>query len=575
MANERVTENTDSYVDDDFDPGSWKEIEAYTEELLNRKISCSKCIEGIIRDASELSEHISEKGALLYIGMTCDTESEEKKSSFLDFVENVRPKLSEFSDSLNRRIVGHVAIKDMPERYDLMIRSMKNDIEIFRKENIPLSVEQTKLVTEAQAINGAMSVEYNGEEYTIPEMRAFLESNDRAVREGAWKAVADRRVEDEERLSEIFDELIAIRNKIALNAGFNTYTDYMFRAMERFDYTKEDCLEFHDAIESVCVPLMREINSRREESLGLGDLRPWDVNEKTGVGPDLEGRAPLKPFTDVKEMVDKLSILFHKMSLDLGEKFDMLVEMDTLDLDTRKGKAPGGYQYYLQKSRVPFIFMNAAGLQGDLETMIHEAGHAFHSIYCGHLELIGERSYPIEFAEVASMSMELMTQDLWCEFYGPEEVNRARLGHLEGVIFLLPWIATIDSFQHWIYSNPEHTREERKFAWNAIRNRFGSNMDWGDYKIHRDTSWQQQGHLFGVPFYYVEYGIAQLGALQLWRTQRKDPDKALSDYSNGMTLGNTKTLPELFSAADIELGFGEEHLSSLIKEVRVAMAELD
>ena len=575
MANERVTENTGSYVNDGFDPGSWKEIETYTEELLNRKISCSKCIEGIIRDASELSEHISEKGALLYIGMTCDTESEEKKSSFLDFVENVRPKLSEFSDSLNRRIVGHVAIKDMPERYDLMIRSMKNDIEIFRKENIPLSVEQTKLVTEAQAINGAMSVEYNGEEYTIPEMRAFLESNDRAVREGAWKAVADRRIEDEERLSEIFDELIAIRNKIALNAGFDTYTDYMFRAMERFDYTKEDCLEFHDAIESVCVPLMREINSRREESLGLGGLRPWDVNEKTGVGPDLEGRAPLKPFSDVKEMVDKLSILFHKMSLDLGEKFDMLVEMDTLDLDTRKGKAPGGYQYYLQKSRVPFIFMNAAGLQGDLETMIHEAGHAFHSMYCGHLELIGERSYPIEFAEVASMSMELMTQEQWGEFYGPEEANRARLGHLEGVIFLLPWIATIDSFQHWIYSNPEHTREERKFAWNAIRDRFGSNMDWGDYKIHRDTSWQQQGHLFGVPFYYVEYGIAQLGALQLWRTQRKDPDKALSDYSNGMTLGNTKTLPELFSAADIELGFGEEHLSSLIKEVRVAMAELD
>ena len=575
MANERVTENTGSYVNDGFDPGSWKEIETYTEELLNRKISCSKCIEGIIRDASELSEHISEKGALLYIGMTCDTESEEKKSSFLDFVENVRPKLSEFSDSLNRRIVGHVAIKDMPERYDLMIRSMKNDIEIFRKENIPLSVEQTKLVTEAQAINGAMSVEYNGEEYTIPEMRAFLESNDRAVREGAWKAVADRRIEDEERLSEIFDELITIRNKIALNAGFDTYTDYMFRAMERFDYTKEDCLEFHDAIESVCVPLMREINSRREESLGLGGLRPWDVNEKTGVGPDLEGRAPLKPFSDVKEMVDKLSILFHKMSLDLGEKFDMLVEMDTLDLDTRKGKAPGGYQYYLQKSRVPFIFMNAAGLQGDLETMIHEAGHAFHSMYCGHLELIGERSYPIEFAEVASMSMELMTQEQWGEFYGPEEANRARLGHLEGVIFLLPWIATIDSFQHWIYSNPEHTREERKFAWNAIRDRFGSNMDWGDYKIHRDTSWQQQGHLFGVPFYYVEYGIAQLGALQLWRTQRKDPDKALSDYSNGMILGNTKTLPELFSAADIELGFGEEHLSSLIKEVRVAMAELD
>ena len=566
---------TSSFVDDGFNPGDWDEIKPYVNELLNRKISCSKCIEGIIRDASELSEHISEKGALLYIAMTCDTESEEKRSSFLDFVENIRPKLSEFSDSLNRRLIEHEAVKNLPSRYDLMIRSMKNDVDIFRKENIPLGVEQTKLVTESQTINGAMTVEFNGNEYTLPEMRRFLESNERAIREGAWKAVSDRRMQDEERLSEIFDELIVIRSKIARNAGFDTYTDYMFRAMERFDYSKEDCLEFHDAIEAVCVPLMREINSQRVVSLDLDFLMPWDVNEKTGVGPDLQGRAPLKPFDNVGEMVEKLSTLFHNMSEDLGEKFDMLVEMDTLDLDTRKGKAPGGYQYYLQKSRVPFIFMNAAGLQGDLETMIHEAGHAFHSIYCSHLELIGERGYPIEFAEVASMSMELMTQEQWGEFYDEEEANRAKMGHLEGVIFLLPWIATIDSFQHWIYSNPEHTREERARVWNSIRDRFGSNMNWEEYTKFRDVSWQQQGHLFGVPFYYVEYGIAQLGALQLWRTQRKDPEKALSDYSNAMRLGNTKTLPELFTAADIKLGFDERHLSSLIQEVRTAMAELN
>lgn len=575
MDSNMAGKGTSSFVDDGFNPGDWDEIKPYVNKLLNRKISCSKCIEGIIRDASELSEHISEKGALLYIAMTCDTESDEKRSSFLDFVENVRPKLSEFSDSLNRRLIEHEAVKNLPSRYDLMIRSMKNDVDIFRKENIPLGVEQTKLVTESQTINGAMTVEFNGNEYTLPEMRRFLESNERAIREGAWKAVSDRRMQDEERLSEIFDELIVIRSKIARNAGFDTYTDYMFRAMERFDYSKEDCLEFHDAIEAVCVPLMREINSQRVVSLDLDFLMPWDVNEKTGVGPDLQERAPLKPFDNVGEMVEKLSTLFHNMSEDLGEKFDMLVEMDTLDLDTRKGKAPGGYQYYLQKSRVPFIFMNAAGLQGDLETMIHEAGHAFHSIYCSHLELIGERGYPIEFAEVASMSMELMTQEQWGEFYDEEEANRAKMGHLEGVIFLLPWIATIDSFQHWIYSNPEHTREERARVWNSIRDRFGSNMNWEEYTKFRDVSWQQQGHLFGVPFYYVEYGIAQLGALQLWRTQRKDPGKALSDYSNAMRLGNTKTLPELFTAADIKLGFDERHLSSLIQEVRTAMAELN
>ena len=574
MSNDVKERGTQSFVHDDFDPSVWDEINPYVDDLLNRKISCSKCIEGIIRDASELSEHISEKGALLYIAMTCDTESEEKRSSFLDFVENIRPKLSEFSDSLNRRLVEHEAVGNLPARYDLMIRSMKNDIDIFRKENIPLGVEQTRLVTESQTINGAMTVEFDGNEYTLPEMRRYLESNDRSIREGAWKAVVNRRMQDEERLSEIFDELVSLRHKIAKNAGFETYTDYMFRAMERFDYSKEDCLEFHDAIEAVCVPLMREINSERVGTLELGSLKPWDVNEKTGVGPDLHGRAPLRPFENVDEMVEKLSTLFHNMSNDLGEKFDKLVEMDTLDLDTRKGKAPGGYQYYLQKSRVPFIFMNAAGLQGDLETMIHEAGHAFHSIYCSHLELIGERGYPIEFAEVASMSMELMTQDQWGEFYDADDADRARIGHLEGVIFLLPWIATIDSFQHWIYSNPEHSREERAIVWNSIRDRFGSKMDWGEYSIFRDVSWQQQGHLFGVPFYYVEYGIAQLGALQLWRTQRKDQQKALTDYSNAMRLGNTKTLPELFNAADIELGFSEKHLSSLIQEVRTAMSEL-
>ena len=370
MDSNMAGKETSSFVDDGFNPGDWDEIKPYVNELLNRKISCSKCIEGIIRDVSELSEHISEKGALLYIAMTCDTESDEKRSSFLDFVENVRPKLSEFSDSLNRRLIEHEAVKNLPSRYDLMIRSMKNDVDIFRKENIPLGVEQTKLVTESQTINGAMTVEFNGNEYTLPEMRRFLESNERAIREGAWKAVSDRRMQDEERLSEIFDELIVIRSKIARNAGFDTYTDYMFRAMERFDYSKEDCLEFHDAIEAVCVPLMREINSQRVVSLDLDFLMPWDVNEKTGVGPDLQERAPLKPFDNVGEMVEKLSTLFHNMSEDLGEKFDMLVEMDTLDLDTRKGKAPGGYQYYLQKSRVPFIFMNAAGLQGDLETCL-------------------------------------------------------------------------------------------------------------------------------------------------------------------------------------------------------------
>ena len=563
------------FVSEDFDASAWENIEPYVNDLLERKLTCSKCIETLISDSSNLAEHISETGALLYIGMTCDTENSEKKDEFLNFVENVRPKLSEFSDKLNRRIIDHSSLEDLPERYNLMIRGIESDIEIFRVENIPLGVEQTKLVTKAQGITGAMTVEFEGKERTFPEMRGFLESNDRTQRKEAWKSMVNRWMENSEELSEIFDKLIKIRHQIALNAGFKSYTDYMFRAMHRFDYSVEDCLIFHKSIEEICMPIVKKINSERKSSFGLNKLSPWDVNEKSGSGPDIAGKLPLRPFETVDEMVTKLSQLFHNMSNDLGAKFNKLVEMDTLDLETRKGKAPGGYQYYLEKSRIPFIFMNAAGLQGDLETMIHESGHAFHSLYCGHLELIDERNYPIEFAEVASMSMELLTQPGWSIFYDEQEdADRAKISHLEGVIFLLPWIATIDAFQHWIYANPEHTREERKLQWISLRERFGSVMDWEGNEDFRELSWQQQGHLFGVPFYYVEYGIAQLGALQLWQTHRKNPKKALKDYSNAMELGNTKTLPDLFAAAELELGFDAEHLNSLIGEVEIAMSEI-
>ena len=562
------------FVPDGFDATIWENIQPLTNDLMERQLSCSSCIEGLISDSSELAEHISETGALLYIGMTCDTESEEKKESFLDFMSNIRPKLSEFSDALNRRIVNHSSVDDLPSRYDLMLRGMRTDVEIFRKENIPLGVRQTELVTKAQTINGAMTVEFEGQEMTFPQMSKYLESNDRSQRQAAWMAMSARRMEDSERLSEIFDELITIRHQMATNAGFESYTQYMFRAMHRFDYTIEDCLEFHDSVESVCMPILKKINEERCEGLGIGELGPWDVNEKGGSGPDIHGREPLRPFETVDEMVEKLSVMFHEISSDLGEKFDKLVEMDTLDLETRKGKAPGGYQYYLEKSRVPFIFMNAAGLQGDLETMIHEAGHAFHSLYCGHLELIDERDYPIEFAEVASMSMELLTQPWWDKFYESEEADRARRAHLEGVVFLLPWIATIDSFQHWIYANPGHSKEERAEVWLSIRDKFGSDMDWTGHTDFRELSWQQQGHLFGVPFYYIEYGIAQLGSLQLWKTQMGDPQKALDDYANAMSLGNTRTLPELFSAADLELGFNEGHFMSLMGTVETALSEL-
>ena len=554
-----------SFVSDDLDGASWDEIEPYMNNLRDRELNCSTCLENFISDRSDLSEIISEARARLYINMTCHTDDEDIQKAWMDFVENVAPKLSEYSDILNRRIIEHDAVNDLPKQYEILIKGLKTNIEIFREENIPLQTRVTKLDTKYDEICGSQIIEFDGEKKTIPQMAIYLENTDRSIRENAWRAVAERRFQDSEKLSEIFDEMIQIRHKIATNAGFEGYQQYMFAAMHRFDYTIDDCLEFHDSIESVCQPLRHKNDEDRKQKLGLEKLRPWDM------GVDIRGRPPLKPFKEVKEMVDGCSRIFHSMSKELGDYFDLLEANDCLDLDSRKGKAPGGYQYYLQKSRIPFIFMNAAGTQRNVETMIHEAGHAFHSFYSGHLQLIHERDAPIEFAEVASMSMELLTHPYWGEFYEGKDADRARRNHLEDIIAFMPWMATIDAFQHWIYANPEHTREERAAKWLELGKRFGPDIDMSGLNDIHEVSWQRQGHLFGVPFYYVEYGIAQLGALQMWQYHRKDTKDALSRYKDGLSLGYTRGLTELFEASGLALSFSESHVSNLMNEIELTL----
>ena len=557
-----------SFVPDELDGSSWESIEPFMNDLRDRRLSCSNCLETFIADRSSLSEVISEARARLYIDMTCHTDDEEIQKSWMQFVENVQPKLSEYSDILNRRLVEHESLDELPERFGILVKGIKTDIAIFREENIPLSTQATKLVTEYNEICGAQMVEFDGEQKTFAQMAIYFENTDRKIREAAWKAVSERRFEDNERVSEIYDELIQIRHKIATNAGFEGFQQYMFASMHRFDYSIEDCLEFHESIETVCQPLRHRTDGERMRDLGVDMLRPWDMSV------DVKGRPPLQPFNDVQEMVEGCSRIFHNMSEELGNYFDQLDANDCLDLDSRRGKAPGGYQYYLQKSRLPFIFMNAAGTQRNIETMIHEAGHAFHSFYSGHLDLIHERDSPIEFAEVASMSMELLTHPHWEEFYENKDADRARRKHLEDIIAFMPWMATIDAFQHWVYANPNHSREERAVKWLELGERFGPKVDMTGFEDIHKVSWQRQGHLFGVPFYYVEYGIAQLGALQMWKYHRRDTQDALDRYKAGLSLGYTRGLTELFQASGLELSFSESYVSQIIGEIDQALAEL-
>ena len=423
---------------------------------------------------------------------------------------------------------------------------------------VPMETEEAKLGQQYQKLIGAQTVNFRGEEKTLVQMGRYLEEPDRALRQEAWQLVAQRHLQDVDKCEAIFDELVNLRNQIARNAGFDNYLEFIFRQKGRFDYTPADCVKFHDAIESEIMPVVREIQNERRRKLNLEKLRPWDL------AVDPLNRAPLKPFADVGEMVARTQKIFNSLDAELAANFQEMQDKRLLDLDNRKGKAPGGYQSTLAEARVPFIFMNAVGVQRDVETILHEAGHAFHAQATRGEDLYPYRSAPIEFCEVASMAMELLGNEFIEEFYAPPEAARARQTHLEGIIGFFPWMAVVDAFQHWIYTHPGHTRAERKAAYLRLMDRFGGDVNYAGFEEVRAHSWHRQLHIFLYPFYYVEYGIAQLGALQVWANSKADKAKALGDYKKSLTLGGSRPLPELFTAAGCKLEFSAQTIRPLI-----------
>ncbi|HWB19824.1 MAG TPA: M3 family oligoendopeptidase, partial [Phycisphaerales bacterium] len=494
---------------------------------------------------------------------------EAKKKAYLHFVEMVEPELKKISFELDKKIVmSEFAEKLDQKRYGVMLRDLRTDVEIFREENVPLQTEDTKMAQQYEELFGSFAVNFRGEEKTLPQMAKYLEETDRATREEAWRLTVGRRMKDVEKIEGMYEAMVKLRHEMAVNAGYENFVEYTFAQKHRFDYTPEDCRKFHDAAAAVCVPVYREQNRERAKSLGLTKLRPWDL------AVDVRGRGPLKPFKNGQELEEKTARMFKNMNAELGELFEELRDGTSLDLESRKGKGPGGYQENRDRQRKPFIFMNAAGLHRDLQTMIHEAGHAFHAMLCKGDPLVHYRHSPIEFAEVASMGMELLAQRSLGEFYSPNEADRARRSHLEEVARILPWIAQIDAFQHWVYTHPEHAREERRAKWLELDAKFGAELDWSGLEEERATMWHRQLHLFCVPLYYIEYGIAQLGALQLWRHAKQNDAEALKAYRRGLALGGSRPLPELFASTGLKFEFDERMFKSVMDEVRGELAKL-
>ena len=550
------------FIPADLDATRWPQLEPLYRKLLDRTLKCANCLEKLILDRSELDAAAGEAEANLYIAMTCHTDDAEVKARFLKFVEEVDPQLKRVGFELDRKIVESPHAKSLdPARYGTLLRSIEREVRLFRETNVPLQTEITKLDQRYSEINGAMSVQFDGAERTLPQMARFLEETDRSRREASWRAVAERRLKDVEAIDAIYDEQVKLRARMAANAGYPDFRDFQHDRLQRFDYTPADCATFHKAVETTCVPLARRMHERRAKALGLASLRPWDLKV------DVKGRSPLRPFENADQMVERTSRVYHRMDGELAAMFDSMRGGGCLDLDSRKGKAPGGYQYQRQLSRKPFIFMNAAGMHRDLTTMVHEAGHAFHSLLSKDDPILAYRGSPMEFAEVASMSQELLTLPYLEEFFSKADADRARRELLEGVITMLPWIAQIDAFQHWVYTHPTHTRAERTKAWLDLDARFGGGVDWSGLEANRSSMWQRQLHLFGLPFYYIEYGIAQLGALQLWLASRRSQTDALAAYKRALTLGGSRPLPELFAAAGLRFDFGPRTVQELTDAV--------
>jgi oligoendopeptidase F len=400
-------------------------------------------------------------------------------------------------------------------------------------------------------------------------MSRYLYRTDRDLRRKAWQAVADTRLQRRDKLEEIFDQMLQLRQQIAANADCESFVEYQFRNYHRFDYTPADCQEYHQAVEQTVVPVLRDIFQKRKETMGVETLRPWD----TAVDP--KGRDPLEPFETVDALIAGAQQIFQNIHPDLGGQFADLAEQGLLDLESRKGKAPGGYQSTLAEARKPFIFANAVGIDGDVRTLLHEGGHAFHALAAASEPLVSYRHAPMEFCEVASMSMELLAGPHLEVFYDQGQARRSRREHLEGVVHILAWVATIDAFQHWIYRKAGHSRDDRVAAWRRISDRFSSGVvDYTDLDEARNYAWHRQLHIFQVPFYYIEYGIAQLGALQLWVRAKDNPRGALQDYRKALSLGGSRPLPELFDAAGLRFDFSAETIAPLMQAVQDELASL-
>lgn len=557
---------------------AWTQISPYFDELAARPLDGST-VAIWVKDWSDLTELIDERNVRLEIATTQDTTDEAALKSYFAFLDEIDSEARKAAQVLKQKLLES---KLEPAGFEIPLRNMRSDAALYREENLPLMTDVTKLNTEYDKIKGALTVQWDGAELTLTQLREYMQSSDRDTRERAWRAAMERSLQDREALNKLWTQILEKRVQIAKNAGFDNFRDYQWRINYRFDYTPTDNETFHDAIAKVVTPAVTRLAERSKQHMGLKSLRPWDMDLDWGnhVYVDPRQRPPLKPYRDTAELESKSATIFNAVDPELGEMFESMRRGGLLDLENRKGKGPGAYCATLSRERRPFVFHNAVGLNDDVQTMLHEIGHAFHVFESAHLPYIQQLAYTSEIAEVASMAMELLaTPYLMTEkggFYSVSDANRAVSEHLETMLMFWLYMAVVDSFQHWVYANVEQALDPAQCdaKWDELWTRYIPFHDWSGLESIRATGWHRKLHIFHYPFYYLEYGLAQLGAAQVWRNALADQAEAVRQYRYALSLGGTRPLSELYTAAGAKLAFDAATLGETVDLLESKLLEM-
>jgi oligoendopeptidase F len=561
---EKIVKKARNFFSEEFDLTVWENVEKELKLLEAEEINSADQLIGFMEKLSELSDILYEEMAWRYINMTRFADQESYSKAYNEYFAGVISKTKPYDFKFNLKFYNSPFRKQLPEeKYGLLNKIISNSIELYREENIPLQVKERELANKYGAIFSKLTVVYKGEEKTLSQLGIYLKDPDRSVREEVWRLRMDKMMEHREEFNELFDQLKEIRIQIALNAGFENYRDYMHKAKGRFSYTPEELIKFHDGVEKEIVPILKKFTLERKEKLQLEKVRPWDTSV------DLDGKI-LKPFQTIDEFIDKGIDILHELKPEFGKRLNLMKNSDLLDLENRKGKAPGGYNYPLSETGAPFIFMNAVGLHINVVTLLHEAGHAMHTFATKDFKIGQYKNTPSEVAELASMAMEFLSMNLWNKYYQDEaDLKKAKLDQFKGALGFMPWGMIVDALQHWIYLNPEHSMEEREDHFEFLMERFNSGVDWTGLEKYRKISWLFQLHIFELPFYYIEYAMSQLGALAVYRNYKEfGKEKALEAYENFLGLGYSRSVRELYEAAGIKFDFSQKYLKEIADFVK-------